>query len=131
MCAFLPASCLHKLHCAFTFPHLNYGVEIYANCSNETLDKLNKLNNKLVSIILDLNYTTPNIEIHKTSMYLFFIFYLFIYFTFNTCIVQWLSAQCEKGVRGPKALIGPRTHKHLYIANAKKNINKGTDTLAK
>jgi hypothetical protein len=61
----VPKHCLSKLYYAFVFPYINYGVEVYANCSNSALDKLNKLNNKLLRILLDRNYTTPNIELYR------------------------------------------------------------------
>ena len=56
----------YKLYYAFVFPHINYAVEIYANCSNSVLDKLNKLNNKLLRILLHKNYDTPNAELYRT-----------------------------------------------------------------
>src|ERR1700743_478054 len=63
---FVPKECLYKLYYAFVFPHINYAVEIYANCSNSILDKLNKLNNKLLRILYDKNYDTPNVELYRT-----------------------------------------------------------------
>ena len=61
----VPRDCLTKLYFAFVFPYLNYGVEIYANCCKECLDKLNKLNNKLLRIILGKTITTPNIDLYR------------------------------------------------------------------
>ena len=59
----VPKECLYKIYYAFVFPYVNYGVEIYANCSKLELDKLIKLNNKLLRIILGKKYDTPNIEL--------------------------------------------------------------------
>lgn len=63
--SFVPKECLCKIYYAFVFPYINFGVEIYANCSNAALDKLIKLNNKLLRILLDKKYDTPNIELYR------------------------------------------------------------------
>ena len=63
---FVPKPCLSKLYYAFVYPHIKYGVEVYANCAKLALDKLNKLNNKILRILLDKNYETPNIELYKS-----------------------------------------------------------------
>jgi len=63
--SFVPKQSLYKLYYAFVFPHLNYGVEVYANCNKIAIDKLNKLNNKLLRILLGKNYDTPNIELYR------------------------------------------------------------------
>jgi len=62
---FVPKECLYKLYYAFVFPHINYAVEIYANCSKSVLNKLNKLNNKLLRILLNTNFDTPNVELYR------------------------------------------------------------------
>ena len=56
---------LYKLYCAFVFPHINYGAEVYANCAKSTIDKLNTLNNKILRILLNKKYDTPNIELYR------------------------------------------------------------------
>ena len=50
----------------FLFPHINYGVEVYANCTQTAPNKLSKLNNKLLRILLDKNLNTPNVELYRT-----------------------------------------------------------------
>ena len=47
----LPRSCLRKLYYALVHPHILYGIEIYANTSDSLLDKLYKLNNKILRIL--------------------------------------------------------------------------------
>ena len=42
---------LRTLHYAFVYPHLLCGVEMYANTSRTHLDKLMKLNNKILRIL--------------------------------------------------------------------------------
>ena len=63
--SFVTKECLYKLYYAFVFPYINFGIEVYANCSNLAIDKLNKLNNKLLRILFDKNYDTPNIELYR------------------------------------------------------------------
>ena len=64
--SFIPKEALCKLYYAFVFPYINFGVEVYANCSKTAIDKLNKINNKLLRILLDKNYDTPNIELYRS-----------------------------------------------------------------
>ena len=40
-------------------PHLAYGLEVYGNTSNNILNKLCVLNNKLLRILLDMKLSTP------------------------------------------------------------------------
>jgi len=61
----VPFECLCKIYYAFVFPYINYGVEVYANCTKLALDKLIKLNNKLLRILLNKNYDTPTIELYR------------------------------------------------------------------
>ena len=55
----LPRVCLVKLYFAFVYPHILYGIEVYANTSKNVLDKLCKLNNKLLRIMLFKPLCTP------------------------------------------------------------------------
>ena len=54
----LPAKCLRQLYFSFVYPHLLFGVEIYANCANSTINCLNVLNNKIIRILLSVNRLT-------------------------------------------------------------------------
>ena len=47
----LPATVLSSIYFAFVHPHLLYGIEIYGNAGTSQLDKLLKLNNKLIRIL--------------------------------------------------------------------------------
>ena len=62
----LPFACLRKLYFAFIHPHLLYGVEVYANTAKCYLDKLVKLNNKLLRILLKKKMETPIINLYQT-----------------------------------------------------------------
>jgi hypothetical protein len=42
-----------------------YGIEIYANTSKAALDKLIKANNKILRILLNTNFDTPNIDLYR------------------------------------------------------------------
>ena len=60
----LPTACLHKLYFAFVHPHILYGIEVYANTCKTKLDKLMKLNNKLIRILLNKKWLTPVKELY-------------------------------------------------------------------
>ena len=62
----LPKECLKKIYFAFINPYISYGVEVYANCSKSAIDKLNKLINKLLRILLNKPFDTPVIELYKS-----------------------------------------------------------------
>ena len=42
---------MKSIYYAFVYPHLSYGIEIYANTFDTYLDRLRKLNNKILRII--------------------------------------------------------------------------------
>jgi len=46
----VPSKCLRNIYYAFVYPHILYGIELYAN-TYSYLDKLVKLNNKLLRIL--------------------------------------------------------------------------------
>ena len=62
----LPKHCLHKLYYAFVYPHLLYSVEVYGNASKSALDKLCKLNNKILRILLHKKIDTPVYELYNS-----------------------------------------------------------------
>jgi len=47
----VPYACLKKLYFGFVNPHLLYGIEVYGTASITALDKLCKLNNKILRIL--------------------------------------------------------------------------------
>ena len=59
----LPLKVLKQVYFAFVHSHILYAVEIYANTHN--LDKLIKLNNKLLRIIRDKPKKTHIIELYE------------------------------------------------------------------
>lgn len=61
----VPLACLKKLYYALIYPHLLYGIEIYANTSKTHLDKLCKLNNKLLRILLNKPLLTPVTDLYN------------------------------------------------------------------
>ena len=46
----LPNDCIKQIYYALVYPHLLYGVEIYANTFDNHIDPLLKLNNKILRI---------------------------------------------------------------------------------
>ena len=79
----LPVSILRNIYFAFVYPHILYGIEIYANTSSIHLKKLITLNNKLLRILqnkpnkfpvkdLYLNFNTLAIpELHIQRLLIF------------------------------------------------------------
>jgi len=47
----MPQACLRSLYFALVYAHILYGVELYANTNVTYLNKLHKLNNKLLRIL--------------------------------------------------------------------------------
>ena len=52
------------LYFAFVYPHLMYGIEIYANCHQKELKKLNVVNSKIIHVLLNKNIPTPVNELY-------------------------------------------------------------------
>ena len=104
----LPSSVLKTIYYSFVHPHILYGIELYANTHITYLEKLIKLNNKILRILqckppltpiaeLYLAYDTlPLTELHKMQLLILAHKYLFYkstlpeayneYFTANTSI---------------------------------------------
>jgi len=90
---------LREIYYAFIHSHVLYGVEIYANSKPTYLDKLMKLNNKLLRILQCKPITTPIrqlyktyntlliTDLHKQQLLLFFI----SLFTILNCYLTYLS----------------------------------------
>ena len=51
---------------AFVYPHLIYGIELYGNTCPSYLDKLGKLNNKLLRILQGKDRRSPIVELYLT-----------------------------------------------------------------
>ena len=62
----LPATVLRSIYFAFVHPHLLYGIEIYGNAGTSQLDKLLKLNNKLMRILQKRDMYTKIEELYNT-----------------------------------------------------------------
>jgi len=60
----IPRACLLQLYYAFIHPHVVYGIEVYANTCKAYSDKLYKLNNKLLRILLNKKLNTPTLELY-------------------------------------------------------------------
>ena len=62
----LPIRMPKDIYYAFVHPHILYGIEIYVNTKISYLDKLIKLNNKLLRILQHKPITTPVLELYKS-----------------------------------------------------------------
>jgi len=56
---------LKLLYFAFVYPHLLYGIEIYGNTCYSFINKLEKLNNKILRILQNKSLSTHSIELYK------------------------------------------------------------------
>jgi hypothetical protein len=61
----LPPVCLRNMYYSFVHPHIIYGIEVYANASKMAIDRLCKLNNKILRILLMKRTDTPTIQLYK------------------------------------------------------------------
>ena len=55
---------LKLVYFAFVHPHLLYGIEMYANTGSTHLNKLETLNNKLLSILQNEPYNYPTRDLY-------------------------------------------------------------------
>lgn len=62
----LPHSLLKDIYYSFIHSHLLYGIEIYANTNHTYLDKLIKLNNKLLRILQNKPISTHICDLYKS-----------------------------------------------------------------
>ena len=60
----LPKFILRNIYFAFVHPHILYGVELYANTYKTYLNRLVKLNNKLLRILQNKPVDTPTKELY-------------------------------------------------------------------
>jgi len=61
----LPATVLQTIYFAFVHPHILYGTEMYGSASISHLDKLSKLNNKLLRILQRRDLCIRTDELYK------------------------------------------------------------------
>jgi len=61
----LPSQILKNIYYAFVHPHILYGIELYGNTCPTYLDRLHKLNNKLIRILQNKPMTSPVLEMYK------------------------------------------------------------------
>jgi len=62
----LPVTVLRTIYFAFVHPYILYGIEMYGSASISHLDKLCKLNNKLLRILKRRDLSTRTEELYKT-----------------------------------------------------------------
>ena len=60
----MPFPCLKNLYFALVYPHILYGVELYANTYKSYLQKLSILNNKLLRIMQKVSIYTPVLQLY-------------------------------------------------------------------
>jgi hypothetical protein len=60
----LPAWCLRTVYYSYVHPHLLYGIEVHASTHSTYLDKIIKLNNKLLRILQNQDTTCSNFDLY-------------------------------------------------------------------
>ena len=65
MRSILPSATCKQLYFALLYPHLIYGVELYANTTENIIDPLVKMNNRLLRILQNKNMRTHVCELYK------------------------------------------------------------------
>jgi hypothetical protein len=63
--ALIPIETCKQIYFALIYPHLIYGIELYANTFYSSLDKLIKLNNKILRILQSKKIETPINSLYK------------------------------------------------------------------
>ena len=53
-----------QLYFAFIYSRVKYGIEVYANCSQDLLGKIQIIQNKLLKLLLNLNRRTNTKDLH-------------------------------------------------------------------
>ena len=54
-----------QLYFSFIYSRLNYGIEVYGNCSNTLLNKLQVVQNRLLKFLFGKHYLTNTNELHN------------------------------------------------------------------
>ena len=53
-----------QLYFSFIYSRINYGIEVYGSCADEHLSKLQVMQNKLLKLLLKLDYRTSTNLLH-------------------------------------------------------------------
>ena len=53
-----------QLYLPFIYSRINYGIEVYGSCAHEHLSKLQVMQNKLLKLLLKIDYRTPTSLLH-------------------------------------------------------------------
>lgn len=61
----IPYSCLTKVYYAFVHSHILYGIEAYANTYNSHLNKLQRLNDKLLRILFSKEFNSNVTDVYQ------------------------------------------------------------------
>ena len=56
---------VRQLYFAFVHSKIKYGIEVYGNCTNEALQKIQIIQNKLLKLLLNVDRMTPTKLIHS------------------------------------------------------------------
>ncbi len=102
----VPAGILRKIYFALVYPHINYGIELYANTHPTYLDHLIKLNNKILRIVQRRKMDTAVSLLYKS----FNLMQIPQLFKFNVSVLVY------KVLNYSEAL--PSVYKNYFVANS-------------
>ena len=54
-----------QLYFAFIYSRISYGIEVYGNCSQQNIQKIQTIQNKLLKLLLSKDRMTSTNELHK------------------------------------------------------------------
>lgn len=54
-----------NLFYAYIYSKINYGIEVYGAASKSQINKIQRLQNKAIKILFNVDYFTPTIDLHK------------------------------------------------------------------
>ena len=61
---FVSKQIARQLYFSFIYSRINYGIEVYGSCADEHLSKLQVMQNKLLKLLLKLDYHTSTNLLH-------------------------------------------------------------------
>ena len=63
---FITKDIARQLYFAFIYSRISYGLEVYGNCSKNLIEKIQRIQNKLLKILTLQHFRTPTNEVHSS-----------------------------------------------------------------
>ena len=62
---YVPEKCKRQLYYAYVHSKIKYGLEVYGHTSKTNINKIQKLQNKILKILFNKDWYTPTLALHK------------------------------------------------------------------